>query len=292
MAVVDIDEVVAEERSHLFGVAYRMLGSVADAEDAVQEAFIKWHQADQEKIERPRGWLTTAITRYCLDQLKSARARRETYVGQWLPEPLVDTDMHTMQPDPGEKVALDESLSLAMLVVLETLSPAERAVFVLHDVFGYEFEEVATMVDRSSAACRQLASRARKHVEDRRPRFEADAEEQRRVVEAFLDAGTRGDVQGLLALLDPSVVMRGDTGGRIPTAPHPLHGAERVAKVLMGGRRILPNVAGRLVKVNGGTGLLLTMDGEFLGVTAFTVANGLITAIDTVGNPEKVRNLP
>lgn len=291
MAVVDIDQVVAEERSHLFGVAYRMLGSVADAEDAVQEAFIKWHQADQEKIERRRGWLTTAITRYCLDQLKSARARREAYVGQWLPEPLVDTDMHTMHPDPGEKVALDESLSLAMLVVLETLSPAERAVFVLHDVFGYEFDEVATMVDRSSAACRQLASRARKHVEDRRPRFEADAEEQRRVVEAFLDAGTRGDVQGLLALLDPSVVMRGDGAGRIPTAPYPLHGAERVAKVLTGGRRLFPNVGGRLVRVNGGTGVLLMVHGDVIAVTAFTVANGRITAIDIVANPEKLRTL-
>ena len=286
--MLDTDQVVSEERGRLFGIAYRMLGTVADAEDAVQETFVKWHQADQERVERPRGWLTTAITRYCLDQLRSARARRETSVGTWLPEPIVEDDRMALT-DPAERVTLDESVSLAMLVVLETLSPAERAVFVLHDVFGLEFEEVATMVGRTAAACRQLGSRARRHVEERRPRFDPDAEEQRRVVMAFLDATSRGDLDRLLTLLDPSVVARGEGGGRIPVGRQPIHGAARVAKVLSGGLKLLPGATGRLVGVNGGTGVLISHEGRVIAIVGITVANGLITEIDTVANPAKLQ---
>jgi RNA polymerase sigma-70 factor, ECF subfamily len=283
---VDTAELAEHERRRLFGVAYRMLGTVADAEDAVQETFLRWEQADRAAIGNPPGWLTTVLTRHCLDQLRSARARRETYVGPWLPEPLVEDDAVT---DPAERVALDESVSLAMLVVLETLSPAERAVFVLHDVFGMEFEDLAGVVGRTPAACRQLASRARRHVEERRPRFEPDAAEQRRVVAAFLEASAKGDLEALLPLLDPSVVLRADGGGRVRAAGKPVHGPERVAGVLLAGSRWYPGMAGRLVAVNGGTGALMTRGGEVLGVVGVTVAGGRITEIDLVANPDKLR---
>jgi RNA polymerase sigma-70 factor (ECF subfamily) len=281
----DTAEPAEGERRRLFGVAYRLLGTVADAEDAVQETFLRWEQADQAAIERPRGWLTTVLTRHCLDLLRSARARREEYVGTWLPEPLLEgRDME----DPAERVALDESVSLAMLVVLETLSPAERAVFVLHDVFGMGFEEVASSVGRAPAACRQLASRARRHVEERRPRFDPDAAEQRRVVAAFLEASAAGDLNALLPLLDPSVVLRADGGGRVPAAGRPVTGAERVAGVLLAGRTWYPGLAGRLVAVNGGTGALMTAGGVVIGVVGVTVSRGRITEIDLVVNPDKL----
>jgi RNA polymerase sigma-70 factor (ECF subfamily) len=288
VAVLDTEQVVMEERGRLFGIAYRMLGTVPDAEDAVQETLIKWHQADRAQIEHPSGWLTTVITRHCIDQLRSARARRETYMGTWLPDPIVAGDT-LVQADPSERVALDESLSMAMLVVLETLSPAERAVFVLHDVFGLEFDEIRRMVGRTAAACRQLASRARRHVEARRPRFDPDAEEQRRVVAAFLDASNRGDLDGMLALLDPSVVMRSEGGGKVHVARHPVRGADRVGKVLRGGFKQFAGAVGRIVAVNGGTGALISMEGRILGVVGITVAGGRITEIDAVFNPDKLQ---
>ena len=287
MSTADTAEVAEREGRRLFGVAYRLLGTVADAEDAVQETFLRWEQADRSAIENPGGWLTTVLTRHCLDQLRSARARREAYVGPWLPEPMVEVaDM--VAEDPAERVALDESVSLAMLVVLETLSPAERAVFVLHDVFGMDFEDVAETVGRTPAACRQLASRARHHVEERRPRFDPDAAEQRRVVAAFLDASARGDLDGLLALLDPSVVLRADGGGKVRAAGRPIEGSEQVARVLLAGRKWFPALAGRLVAVNGGTGALMTEGDQVLAVVGVTVSGGRITEIDLVANPDKL----
>ena len=288
--VLDVDSVVADERGRLFGIAYRMLGTVADAEDAVQETLVKWHQADRDTIEQPRGWLTTVITRHCLDQLRSARARREAYVGTWLPDPIVEGG-GLVQTDPAERVALDESVSMAMLVVLETLSPAERAVFVLHDVFGVEFEEIGDMVGRSPAACRQLGARARRHVEERRPRFDPDAEEQRRVVAAFLDASYRGDLDALTALLDPSVVLRSDGGGRVVTARKPVAGADRVTKVLRNGLRQYGAANVRMVTVNGGTGLLAALDGQIVALFAVSVAGGRITEIDAMFNPDRLERL-
>jgi RNA polymerase sigma-70 factor (ECF subfamily) len=287
VSTADTAELAEREGQRLFGVAYRLLGTVADAEDAVQETFLRWEQADRSAIENPGGWLTTVLTRHCLDQLRSARARREAYVGPWLPEPLVEVaDM--VAEDQAERVALDESVSLAMLVVLETLSPAERAVFVLHDVFGMDFEDVAETVGRTPAACRQLASRARHHVEERRPRFDPDAAEQRRVVAAFLDASARGDLDGLLALLDPSVVLRADGGGKVRAAGRPIEGSEQVARVLLAGRRWFPALAARLVAVNGGTGALMTEGDQVLAVVGVTVSGGRITEIDLVANPDKL----
>ena len=278
---------MGRERERLFGVAYRLLGTVVDAEDAVQETFLRWEQADQRAIHNPAGWLTTVLTRYCLDQLRSARARRETYVGTWLPEPLIDVASPSVA-DPAERITLDESVSLAMLVVLETLSPAERAVFVLHDVFG--FDEVATMVSRAPAACRQLGARARRHIEERRPRFDPDAADQRRIVTAFLDAATKGDIDALLPLLDPSVTVRADGGGQVRAFPRQLVGAEQVAKALSGGRRWYAGVTTRLVAVNGGTGVLLANGDEVTGAIGITVAGGVITEIDVVVNPDKLRS--
>ena len=284
----DTTELVKQERGRLFGIAYRLLGTVSDAEDAVQETFLRWEQADRGAIEHPGGWLTTVITRYCLDQLRSARKQRETYVGTWLPEPLV-TVAGATEGDPAEQVTLDESVSLAMLVVLETLSPAERAVFVLHDVFGLDFDEVGAVVERTPIACRQMASRARRHVQERRPRFAPDAAQQRRIVAAFLDAATKGDLDALLPLLDPTVVLRADGGGKARAAGRPVVGPEQVAKVVMGGRTWYRGLSAQLVAVNGGTGVVATRDGELIALVGITVSGGKITEIDMVVNPEKLR---
>jgi RNA polymerase sigma-70 factor, ECF subfamily len=288
MGEPDATSLVERERRHLLAVAYRMLGSRAEAEDAVQETFLRWTESDQDGIENPGAWLTTVLTRHCIDRLKSARVRRERYVGTWLPEPLFGEE--GPGADPAERVTLDESVSLAMLVVLETLSPAERAVFVLHDVFGASFEEVAAMVGRTPAACRQLGSRARRHVEERRPRATSDAAEQRRVVSAFLEASLRGDLDGLLRLLDPSVVLRADGGGKVAAAQGPVEGARRVAGVLVTGRLWYPEAVVRTVAVNGGTGVVVSLDGSLIGVVGLTVAEGLITEIDIVVNPDKLRS--
>jgi RNA polymerase sigma-70 factor (ECF subfamily) len=290
MNATDTATLASRERGRLFAIAYRLMGTVSDAEDAVQEAFLRWEQADRDDIANPSGWLTTVITRYCLDQLRAARRQRETYIGPWLPEPLVSVESAVAE-DPAEHVAMDESVSLAMLVVLETLSPAERAVFVLHDVFGLEFEEVGAMVGRTPAACRQMAARARRHVRERRPRFDPDAAEQRRVVAAFLDATVKGDLHALLPLLDPSVVLHADGGGRVRAARRAVVGSEQVAKVMMGGRNWYPGYSAALVSVNGGTGILVTREGQILGLVAVTVADGRITEIDMVVNPDKLRGV-
>ncbi len=286
MGRVETVELVERERGRLFGIAYRLLGTVADAEDAVQEAFLRWQQSDRDTIESPRSWLTTVLTRHCIDQLRSARTRREATARTWPPEPLIGVEGAEM--DPADRVTLDESVSLAMLVVLETLSPAERAVFVLHDVFGIEFEEVSGTVGRTPAACRQLASRARRHVEDRRPRFDPDPTEQRRVVAAFLDAARRGDLEGLLALLDPSVVLRSEGGGALPVAGKPVHGAAKVAKVLSFGLHRFPALQAQVVALNGGTGVIVTLDGVLVAAVGVTVAGGRITEVDVVANPRKL----
>ncbi|MGH2894420.1 MAG: RNA polymerase sigma factor SigJ, partial [Solirubrobacteraceae bacterium] len=203
-------------RPYLLRVAYSHLGSLSEAEDLVQEAWLRLSRADRGEIRDLRAWLTTVISRLALDALTSARARRERYVGPWLPEPLVrDADNGS---DPAQRTDLDEDVSMAMLIVLESLSPAERGAFLLHDVFGYSFEEVARIVDRTPAATRKLAARARAAVESRRPRYPARTEEQREIVQAFLHASQNGDIAGLLALLDPSVTYRSDGGGLVSAA--------------------------------------------------------------------------
>jgi RNA polymerase sigma-70 factor, ECF subfamily len=281
-------------RGYLTAVAYRMLGTLADAEDAVQEAYLRFARADLGTIREPRGWLTTVIGRICLDQLNSARVRREQYVGPWLPEPLVGADAGLgMSPlTPEDRITLDESVSMAMLVVLESLSPPERTAFVLHDVLSLSYGEVAATVGRSEAACRQLISRARGHVRERAPRFTVDAKQQNAVVEAFLNACADGGVDTLVKVLAPAVVLRSDGGGLVSgVARRPVIGAENVARLLLGVAAKYPAFPWRL-RVNGAAGLVFEGSDGVAGVMAFTVDDGRITEIDFVVNPEKLSRVP
>ncbi|MFI0977876.1 RNA polymerase sigma factor SigJ [Streptomyces sp. NPDC021093] len=282
-----------QHRSHLHAVAYRITGSVSDADDAVQEAWLRWHALDDGTAANPRAYLTTTVSRICYDQLTSARARRERYVGPWLPEPLVTTPA---ADGPEERATLDESVSTAMLTVMESLTPAERTAFVLHDVFDVPFPEIAGALDKSPASVRQLASQARKHVRDAKPRRSVARAEHRRAVDTFLAAVTGGgDLDALLSVLDPQAVWRSDGGGLVTAARKPIFGADRVAMVAQRLYRAFDPATMRLLTydVNGAPGLVL--DGPVIGqqgVLAFTVGeNGLITGIDVVVNPEKLRHL-
>jgi RNA polymerase sigma-70 factor (ECF subfamily) len=276
------------QRPHLLRVAYGQLGSLAEAEDVVQEAWLRLQRADAEEIRDLRAWLTTTVSRLALDALRSARARRERYVGQWLPEPLVGEP----GADPADRVTLDESVGLALLVVLETLSAAERVAFVLHDVFGYEFDHVAEVLGTTPASARQHASRARRHVEAGRPRFPATPERHREIITAFAQAAAEGDAEALVALLHPDAVMRTDGGGVVSAARKPIEGAERVAHVSMAlSRRGGATEPPRLVDVNGLPGFVLRDAHGHPTLVAFTVDADRITAIDVVRNPEKLRGL-
>lgn len=276
-------------RPYLLRVAYSHLGSLSEAEDLVQEAWLRLTRADRSEIRDLRAWLTTVISRLALDALTSARARRERYVGPWLPEPLVhDADDGA---DPALRTDLDEDVSMAMLIVLESLSPAERSAFLLHDVFGYSFDEVARIVDRTPAATRKLAARARAAVEARRPRYPAPAEEQRQIVAAFLDAAQNGDIAALLELLDPSVTFRSDGGGLVPAARKVFIGAERVAGIFaaMSGH-YRERYRGSPVTVNGAPGVLMNVGGS-PSVIAVTIDGGRITSLDVMRNPDKLTTL-
>jgi RNA polymerase sigma-70 factor (ECF subfamily) len=278
-------------RPQLRRLAYSQLGSLAEAEDVVQEAWLRLQRTDRAAIANLRAWLTTVVGRLALDELRSARVRRERYVGTWLPEPVVEPA--SPEPDPADRVTLDESVSHALLVVLESLSPAERTAFVLHDVFGYAFDEVAEVVGRTPASARQLASRARRHISEQRPRYPATHEEQRRVIEAFFAAAREGDMDGLVALLDPDVVMRSDGGGRVAASRKPLVGVDRVSRAVAALTRtgLARAEELRMVDVNGVPGLLAIETSGTKTVASFTVDAGRIVAIDIVRNPEKLRHV-
>ncbi len=288
--MTDLLPVFDAHRRLLFGVAYRMLGSVADAEDTVQDAWLRWSAADRGDVADPRAWLVRTTTRLALDRLTSARARRETYVGPWLPEPLL-TDT---SGDPADDAVLGEQVSMALLVVLESLSPAERAVFVLREVFALPVVEVAGVLGRSEAAVRQLAHRAREHVAARRPRFDAGREEHREVTERFLAACVGGDVDALLAALAPGAVLLTDGGGRAKAALRPITGADRVARFLtavVGGGAALPGLRMGLAEVNGQPGVAAWTDaGPFVAVS-LVVADGLVQQVLVVLNPDKLAGL-
>jgi RNA polymerase sigma-70 factor (ECF subfamily) len=276
-----------ENRTHLKAVAYRMLGSMAEADDAVQEAWLRLSRSDSAAVENLRGWLTTVVGRVCLDMLRARRARREDYGGSWLPEPIVAEDDSA---DPEHQALLADSVGLALLVVLETLTPAERLAFVLHDMFGIPFEEIGEIVDRSPAAARQLASRARRRVRGEAPPPDPDLARQREVVDAFLAASRAGDFEGLIAVLDPDVVFRIDAGGIAPRARPPLEGAEAVARqVLARGTPLAP--LARPVVVNGAAGAIVVVDGKPFAVVSFAVRNGRIAEIDLVADPAKLRGV-
>ncbi|WP_227983313.1 RNA polymerase sigma factor SigJ [Nocardia spumae] len=280
-----------EHRLYLRRVAYSTLGSLSDADDVVQDAWLRlqrWYEnrTPGEQIDNLRAWLTTVTGRLALDQLGSARARREEYVGEWLPEPEV-----TSWDDPADRVSQDERVTTALLVVLESLSPAERTAFVLQDIFGMTGPEVADVVGRTPAAVRQLASRARKHVEDGTPRFPASRDEHEKVVSAFAVAWRSGDLSALLGVLDENVTLTADGGGRVPAIMQPVRGAELVAKLYFGWYRAGRGAWVRMVQVNGSPGLMV-FDGNHLGVMAFTVEQDRVTSIAIVRNPEKLRDLP
>ncbi|MFQ6399123.1 RNA polymerase sigma factor SigJ [Nocardia sp. KC 131] len=281
-----------EHRPYLRRLAYSNLGSLTDADDVVQEAWLRLqrqHDAGTAgEIDNLRAWLTTVTGRLALDYLGSARVRREQYVGEWLPEPEV-----TSWDDPSDRITQDERVTTALLVVLESLSPAERTAFVLQDVFGMTGPEVAEVVGRTPAAVRQLASRARKRIQDGTPRFPASPDEQEKVVSAFSVAWRSGDLSALLGVLDSAVSLTADGGGKVPAIRQPVHGAELVAKLLLGWYHA-PSTAGawgRAVLVNGEPGLVV-FDGTHTGVFAFTVDAGRIVAIDVVRNPDKLHDLP
>jgi RNA polymerase sigma-70 factor, ECF subfamily len=275
-------------RPRLLRVAYATVGSVSEAEDCVQEAWLRLQAQDPASIRDLGAWLTTTVSRLAYDALGSARARRERYVGPWLPEPLVEG---LADDDPADRITLDESVSMALLVVLERLSPAERTAFLLHDVFGLAFEEVAGVVGRTPAAVRQLASRARRHVEDGRPRFPPTLAQQRRLVAAFADACEGGDMERLVALLDPDVVWRADGGGKVSAAHPATPGARNAARWLLALARRPPRSL-RMAMVNGAPGLVMRDGDGVLTVIAFTIDADRITAMDVMRNPDKLTTVP
>ncbi|WP_280267655.1 RNA polymerase sigma factor SigJ [Nocardia wallacei] len=280
-----------EHRQYLRRLAYSTLGSLSDADDVVQDAWLRlqrWHETRSpgEQIDNLRAWLTTVTGRLALDLLGSARARREQYVGEWLPEPEVTT-----VDDPADRITQDERVTTALLVVLESLSPAERTAFVLQDVFGMSGPEVAEVVGRTPAAVRQLASRARKHVEQGTPRFPASRDEQEKVVSAFALAWRSGDLSALLGVLDDKVTLTADGGGKVPAVREPLSGAELIAKLFFGWYKAGTGAWGKHVLVNGQPGLVV-FDGTHTGVFSFIVDDGRITGITIVRNPDKLREVP
>jgi RNA polymerase sigma-70 factor (ECF subfamily) len=288
---MDAAAVFAEQRPRLFGVAYRMLGSVADAEDVVQETYLRWQEVagSDAGIESPSAYLTTMVSRRCLDELRSARRRREAYVGPWLPEPLLADE----QVDPAATTELADTLSTAFLVVLEALSPAERAAFLLHDVFGYEYPELARILGRGEPACRQLVTRARRRLAERRPRFEVSPEEHTRLLNEFLQASSRGDLDGLVGLLAEDAVLQADGGGVVTAARNPIRGADRVARWVLGAiAKTPPGIAVEIAPVNGLPGVVVRLDGALFGVMSLDVRRGRIQGIFLQVNPEKLRAQP
>jgi RNA polymerase sigma-70 factor (ECF subfamily) len=278
------EDAFARHRSLLFTVAYEMLGSAADAEDVVQETWLRWADVDHAEVRDPRAYLVRIVTRQALNRLRTLARRREEYVGEWLPEPLLTS------PDVAADVELADNVSIAMLTVLETLAPAERAVFVLREVFDVPYEEIAEAVDKSPAAVRQIAHRARDHVAARRPRMPVSATEQQEAVERFLAAVRGGDLQGLLDVLAPDVVVVADGGGFVTAAPAPIEGAQRVAAFLIATMGRLDFEA-KTVWVNGSAGTRIEVGGELDTVASVTVENGRITRIYAIRNPHKLAHV-
>ncbi|QEU96652.1 RNA polymerase sigma factor SigJ [Streptomyces kanamyceticus] len=288
---------VISERRQLINVAYRLLGSVADAEDVVQETYARWYAMSPEgrdAIKSPGGWLTKVASRICLDQLGSARARRETYVGEWIPEPVPDpSEWIGGRPagrtaDPADRVTLDESISMAFLVVLESMTPAERVAFVLHDVFRYSFAEVADIVGRTPAACRQLASSARRRIAASHARA-TPAARRADLVRDFKQAWEAKDIEALIGLLDPDATALADGGGLVNAAPRPLGGSEEIARYLIAATGLTTGQTILERTVNGQPGLVFQQDGVTVSVMAFDFADDRITSLWGVRNPEKLR---
>ncbi|WP_328947265.1 RNA polymerase sigma-70 factor [Streptomyces sp. NBC_00250] len=291
MATDTLTELFEEHRSMLLGVAYRMLGRAADAEDVVQEAWLRWTAEDRAEVREPRAFLVRITTRLAIDRLRQAQARRESYVGPWLPEPVV-TDFGPTAPDTAERALLADSVSLAVLVVLESLSPLERAVFVLREAFGFPYGEIATALDRSEAAVRQLAGRARRHVDEGKPRYDVDPNERRDLTERFLSAAAGGDLAGLLALLAPDVRLVGDSGGKSKAPLRIIDSADKVGRFLHAtAQGADERFEFRFVELNGAPALLALADGQADSVFQIEVLDGRIQCVYIIRNPDKLQGL-
>lgn len=277
----------ARHRPVLFGIAYRMLGSVMDADDVVQEAYLRWERADRASVDSPRAYLSTIVTRLSIDALRAARRRREVYVGEWLPEPL-DTG-----PDPASASDLAESLSTAFLVLLESLAPPERAAFLLREVFGQEYAEIARVLGKTEVNCRQMVKRAKDRLAAREHRFEPSREEQTQLLAQFLNGTETGDYDALLATLAQDAVLYSDHGGKAPAAQRPIHGADKIARFLLGVTRRFPPASPevRFMSLNGRPGVVVLSEGRPNSAFTFEWGDGRITRIYVVRNPEKLRHL-
>jgi RNA polymerase sigma-70 factor, ECF subfamily len=286
-------EVFEAHRDLMFAVAYRMLGTIADAEDAVQDAWLRWSAAPRADVADPRAYLARVVTNTALNRLRSVRSRREAYIGPWLPEPLLTET----GPDAAERAELTESVSMAMLVVLESLTPDERAVFVLREVFGFEHAEIAAALGRSAAAVRQLAHRAREHVQARRPRFDVDWNQQREVTERFLAAAAGGDIEGLMTVLAPDVTVLTDGGGKARAARRPITGAAKAARFLaaIASRPYMGVSIAEMrpepAEINGSPGTLIMAGDRVIAALTLTVSGGRITAVQLLANPDKLAAL-
>ena len=287
---VSTDETTfSEYRKLLFSIAYRLLGSAADAEDVVQDAWFKWSGADRARVSDPKAYLARIVSNLAMERLRSTRRQRETYVGPWLPEPILT------ETDAAEDLVAAESVSLAMLVVLETLSPLERAVFVLRDVFDFSYSEIADAVDRSESAVRQAAHRARNHVQARRPRFETDRKKKKAITERFFAATTGGDINELMELLAPDVTLWTDGRGKVRQAMRPLVGADKVARWIIGARSRpyegveISSMAAEVVEINGSPGIVLSGNGRVIAtLTVELDGDGRIVTVHNVANPDKL----
>lgn len=279
-------EIFKRHRARLFGIAYRMLGTHAEAEDILQEAYIKWHQADADQIETPEAWLVTIVTRLSIDRLRKASNERETYIGPWLPEPLVVAD----QPSPEEELELASNLSLAFMVLLERLSPVERAAFLLHDIFDCGYADIARIVGKTEAASRQLIHRARERVRTDKSRFEASERERAKLIRKFSAAAYAGDEKTLLALFSDEISMISDGGGKVTAARKIVTGRKKLAHALaMFGTKAGESFTNTLYKINGELGLLTFYEGKIFSATTFEFSDGKISAVYRVMNPDKLK---
>ncbi|GHO79431.1 DNA-directed RNA polymerase sigma-70 factor [Ktedonobacter sp. SOSP1-85] len=277
----------------LFSIAYNMLGNIMDAEDCVQEALLRWYQAsnngEREAVRSPKSYLSMIVTHLCIDQLRSARVQRERYIGVWLPEPLVVVDESSVT----DMVELSETLSVAFLHLLEKLSPIERAVFLLRQVFDYEYAEIAAIVQKSEDNCRQIVRRARQHLGAHRPGYHASKEEQDTILHQFIHACIHGDMDGLLTLLTNDIVSYADSGGKVPSARNPLHGADRVARYLLGLLQKAPeDYHFRIARINSQPGIISYINGVPFSLLTLDILDGRIREIDVIVNPDKLRGVP